>query len=97
MIAKQLGMIPSWQINSSWPENPNYNNHVVFPPGMNQMTPQPQGPWYAPPGEAGLAGPLRSLRGLGSGFGAIDPKWYAVGGVTLLSIAVIIGAKAFLK
>lgn len=43
MIAKQLGMVPSWQFNQGWAQNPNFNNHVSYPPGWNQLTTQPVG------------------------------------------------------
>lgn len=54
IITKQLGMIPSWQSNAAWVQNPNFNNHVSFPPGWDQLTIQPVGSNYAPPPEAGL-------------------------------------------
>jgi hypothetical protein len=54
ILAKSLGMVPAWQYNQGWAQNPKYNRHVAFPPGMDQMTPQPVGPYYAPPPEAGL-------------------------------------------
>lgn len=49
-----LGMIPSWQYDTGWAQNPKYNQFVKFPPGMDQMTIQPIGPNYGPPAEAGL-------------------------------------------
>lgn len=55
ILAKQLGMIPSWQYDTTWKQNPKYNNHVVFPEGWNQLTPQPVGPYYAPPEGLGRA------------------------------------------
>lgn len=59
LLAKQgtgspLGMIPSWQYDSSWAQNPKYNQFVQFPPGVDQLTPQPIGPNYALPPEPGL-------------------------------------------
>lgn len=67
ILAKQLGMIPSWQFNEQWEQNPNFNRHVLYPPGMTQMTVQPVGPNYSPieeavVGPAGTAGFGRTVR-----------------------------------
>jgi len=125
ILAKQLGMIPSWQFNQGWAQNPNFNNNVSYPPGWNQLTTQPVGQNYAPPLEAGLGraswvnratarispdlcckpgNPCcddvfgrSGMRGLGAGLASIDPKWLIIGGVGLVSVAVIGACALFLK
>lgn len=97
ILSKSLGMIPSWQINQSWAQNPNFNNHVTFPTGWNQLTPQPVGPNYGPPPEAGMNGlghavmrraywRSRGVSGLGA-FVMDNQTKFAVGGLALAMVA----------
>ncbi len=49
MLAKQMGMIPSWSFSADPGVNIHINPHIQFPEGWNQRTVQPVGPYYAPP------------------------------------------------
>lgn len=54
-MAIQLGLVPTWQFSPDPAVNINLNPHVQFPPGMDQLTVQPVGP-YPTSGDANLQG-----------------------------------------
>lgn len=87
-----LGMIPAWQFSQDPKVNYKLNPFVKYPDGWSQMTPQPVGPYYAPPR---IAQP--NLGGMFDSWAWTNRKWIVLGGTAALGLAILAGAGILLK
>jgi hypothetical protein len=86
-----LGLIPAWQFSQNPADNPLLTPYMTYPPGMNQSTGQPIGPYYG--------GGMNGL-GIDNPFDSWwwqNRKWLAFGAVTALAVGVFGGLTALLK
>lgn len=87
-----LGMIPAWQFSQDPAVNFHLNPHVKYPDGWSQMTPQPVGPYYAPPR---IARP--QLSGFFDSWGWQNRKAIVLGGGALIGLGLLAAAGFLLK
>lgn len=108
-MAITLGIIPSWQFDPS--NTINMNQHLTFPPGMNQLTVQPINN-VVPSGDANLQGlgtpmatwlqpavgvPRKQLGNVFTTWWFTNRKWLMIGAASILGVGAAVVAGKVLK